>query len=309
MSAISNFSRSTGGRSGSGRPHRCSRRRGCARRTALAICCLVWWIAGMMMWDGFSPASWTMYSPMSDSRRADAGGFHGVVQNSISSLTIDLPLTTRAPAWRWAMPSMMALVRRASRPSAPDAVAGQDWPRAVRAGRAVCSRLYWRMASDRLRSGPARPRRKLGGALGHQEVHRAAEALAQVGHSSSCMPAPAGPGPTRRRWAGRRCWGPGLLMPRLPSALMTITTSSLGPWAPKARVCWMSAVLDGPEISSALVGRPAAQFSLTGRRRKWGGWWRRRAARSGWRHQRQAARLVGGRPQDQAAGFGDGPRA
>ena len=39
------------------------------------------------------------------------------------------------------------------------------------------------------------------------------------------------------------------------------TTISRGPWAPKARVSWMSAVFDGPDTSTTLVGIPSAMFS------------------------------------------------
>jgi hypothetical protein len=62
----------------------------------------------MMMCDGFSPASWTMYSPMSDSSApmpaASAAWF-----SSISSLTIDLPLTISLAACFLQMPRMISL--------------------------------------------------------------------------------------------------------------------------------------------------------------------------------------------------------
>jgi hypothetical protein len=73
---------------------------------------------------------------------------------------------------------------------------------------------------------------KLGGALGHQEVHRAAEALAQVRVIHRVVHArPQGLG---RHEGDGLAGGVGGLVAHAasPSALMTITTSSFGPWAP-----------------------------------------------------------------------------
>ena len=116
----------------------------------MAISSLVLWIAGMMMCDGFSPASWTMYSPMSDSSAsmpaASAAWF-----SSISSLTIDLPLTISLAACFWQMPRMISL--------ASSGVSAQwTWmPLRARFSSSCTSRsgslprLYWRMCSPSVR--------------------------------------------------------------------------------------------------------------------------------------------------------------
>ncbi len=98
--------------------------------------CFVLWIAGMMMCDGASPASCTMYSPMSDSS-ASMPAASITWLSPISSLTIDLPLIIRFAEWRRAMSSTMALASSGvSRP----VHAGCRWrracARAVRAARA-----------------------------------------------------------------------------------------------------------------------------------------------------------------------------
>ncbi len=104
----------------------------------------------MMMCEGFSPASWTMYSPMSDSSApmpaASAAWF-----SSISSLTIDLPLTISRAECFLQMPRMIAL--------ASSGVSAQ-WtlmPFLVRlssrrtSSSGSLARLYWRMCSPRVR--------------------------------------------------------------------------------------------------------------------------------------------------------------
>ena len=102
------------------------------------------------MCDGFSSASWTMYSPMSDSiapmPAASAAWF-----SSISSLTIDLPLIINFAECCWQMPRMIAL--------ASSGVSAQcTWmPLRVRLV-SSCSnssgslpRLYWRICSPSVR--------------------------------------------------------------------------------------------------------------------------------------------------------------
>ena len=66
------------------------------------------WIAGMMMWVGFSWSSWMMYSPMSDSRASMPWPSRKWFI-SISSLTIDLPLITCRAWWAWAIARTMVL--------------------------------------------------------------------------------------------------------------------------------------------------------------------------------------------------------
>ncbi|MDR6358532.1 hypothetical protein Q3H58_005203 [Pseudomonas psychrotolerans] len=65
-------------------------------------------MAGMMMCDGFSPASWMMYSPMSDSRQSIPWAPRTWFM-SISSLTMDLPLISSLASWRSAICWTMAL--------------------------------------------------------------------------------------------------------------------------------------------------------------------------------------------------------
>jgi hypothetical protein len=63
-----------------------------------AICSSVLWIAGVIMCDGRSPATWTMNSPRSVSTTRPPESSMAVLR-SISSVAIDLPLMTlRAPA-------------------------------------------------------------------------------------------------------------------------------------------------------------------------------------------------------------------
>ncbi|MNY30224.1 hypothetical protein D3C86_1643190 [compost metagenome] len=70
--------------------------------------CLFLWMAGMMMWDGVSPSSWTMNSPMSLSRQRMPWRAISWLKPT-SSLTMDLPLTMLLTPCCWAMPRMMAL--------------------------------------------------------------------------------------------------------------------------------------------------------------------------------------------------------
>ncbi len=66
------------------------------------------WMAGMMMCDGFSLSSWTMYSPMSDSRLSMPWPSRKWFI-SISSLTMDLPLITCLACRAWAICSTIWL--------------------------------------------------------------------------------------------------------------------------------------------------------------------------------------------------------
>ena len=95
--------------------------------------------------------------------------------------------------------------------------------------------------------------RKLGAAFGLQKVHRATEVLAlrRVFQRGAA--------------AGAEIFqrlNPDVLAHTLPPVVRQISsTSSRGPCAPKASVCWMSEVLEGPLISRAFVGMASTQPS------------------------------------------------
>ena len=164
--------------------------------------------------------------------RAHAGGFHGVVELDLLAhhrLALDHELRGVAPGD--GEHDGVGLVRRFG-PMHLHAVAGEAglelFEQVGEAGQAVLADGFGQRA-QRLQLVCVG---KLGGALGHQEVHRAAEALAQVGIVHRVVH-------PRAQGLGRH-EGDGLAGAVLglgahcasPSALMTITTSSLGPWAP-----------------------------------------------------------------------------
>ena len=94
MSAARNFSRSALRAAWVSSGGSVVRRMPSFRTKRSAISWRVLWMAGAMMCEGFSPASWMMYSPRSVSTTsipaASSAGF-----KPISSVTMDLPLTTR----------------------------------------------------------------------------------------------------------------------------------------------------------------------------------------------------------------------
>ncbi len=177
-----------------------------------------------MMWEGFSPASWTMYS-----------GFHRVVE-------LDL-----LAHHRFALDDQLGRMALGDAehdrvgfgggfgPVHLHAVAGEIgfelFEQVGQPGKTVLADAFGEIAQgiQFVRVG------KLGGALGHQEVHRAAEAAAQVGvvHRRVHALAQSLGGDEGDRLAGVLAGGVGLRAHcGAPSALMSRTTSSFGPWAP-----------------------------------------------------------------------------